>query len=633
MTKEARMSGTRTPTTRAAGAIAIAAIALGSLTACAGGPGAVAGGVADDSWTVMTYMIADTNLEFFQMEDMREQEAVGSRPGFNLISYLDRSTDYSDEDVIGLGDFTGAKVIEVRRGGGSQVLDTPGEVDTGDPDVLAGFISSTIQKYPAAHYALIINDHGSSWPGVGADGSADNDQLTLAELHDGIAAGLDGGGLNKLDLMGFDACLMSTYETASTLQDVADRMLASQELEPGYGWNYTALEAAARGANVDDLSSAIIDAYDEQSTQEGESQVTLAETDLTKMPAVDKAVDAFAAAMTAGGNDVVPAIGRSLSQNLSFGATPDYNFYMTDLGLLAGQLADAPGLAGPAGDVTAAIDDAIVSKVDGDATRGASGMAIYFPPQQGAYSTKYDDVTAAASWTAFLKGYYATGQASGGTPTFASASAQSAFSNGGFVIGQQITSDVNQITSVYIAYGYIDTDGTVTLIGDEDAGIDNTGFATGFFDTYQLWISDGAAETSFYSSYSVNQDSDVATIGVPIAYFPAGASQGVQAFLQMTYAPSTGTILSETFYAQDDSGAYGEIAPEAGSTFSPLKIQIAADGSQSYFLSSDVGLAADPNALTFGYRQLDPGTQVYAELNIQTSTGEIATTSAVGTLP
>jgi hypothetical protein len=629
------MSGTRTPITRIAGAIATAAIAIGTLTACAGGPGgAVTGGVADDSWTVMTYMIADTNLEFFQMEDMREQEAVGSRPGFNLISYLDRSTDYSDEDVIGLGDFTGAKVIEVRRGGGSQVLDTPGEVDTGDPDVLAGFISSTIQKYPAAHYALIINDHGSSWPGVGADGSADNDQLTLAELHDGIAAGLDGGGLDKLDLMGFDACLMSTYETASTLQDVADRMLASQELEPGYGWNYTALEAAARGANVDDLSSAIIDAYDEQSTQEGESQVTLAETDLTKMAAVDKAVDAFAAAMTDGGNDVVPAIGRSLSQNLSFGATPDYNFYMTDLGLLAGQLADAePSLADAAGAVTTAIDDVIVSKVDGDATRGASGMAIYFPPQQGAFSDEYNDVTAAANWTAFLQSYYATGQAGGGTPTFASPTAQSAFSNGGFVIGQQITSDVNQITTVYIAYGYIDTDGTVTLIGDEDASIDNTGFATGFFDTYQLWISDGSAETSFYSSYSVNQDSDVATIGVPIAYFPAGASQGVQAFLQMTYAPSTGTILSETFYAQDDSGAYGEIAPETGSTFSPLKIQIAADGSQSYFLSSDVELAADPNALTFGYRQLDTGTQVYAELNIQTSTGEIATTSAVGTLP
>ena len=81
----------------------------------------------------------------------------------------------------------------------------------------------------------------SSWPGVGADGSSDNDQLTLAELHDGIASGLDSAKVGALDFLGFDACLMATYETASTLQDVANLMVASQELEPGYGWDYTSL--------------------------------------------------------------------------------------------------------------------------------------------------------------------------------------------------------------------------------------------------------------------------------------------------------------------------------------------------------------------------------------------------------
>ena len=75
-----------------------------------------------------------------------------------------------------------------------------------------------------------------------------------------------------------------------------------------------------------------------------------------------------------------------------------------------------------------------------------------------------------------------------------------------------------------------------------DAGDD--GYAVGFFDTYQLWIGDGTNETSFYSSYEVNQDADVATIGVPIAYYPAGSNTGSKAFLQMTYAPSTGTIAS-----------------------------------------------------------------------------------------
>ena len=218
-----------------------------------------------------------------------------------------------------------------------------------------------------------------------------------------------------------------------------------------------------------------------------------------------------------------------------------------------------------------AIDDAIITKVDGQATRGASGMAIYFPPSSPRTTATTTASTAAASWTDFLKTYYAEGQASGGTPEFASTTAQSQFANGGFVIGQQVVSDINQITDVYISYGYVESDGTVTLVGDESADIDSDGFATGFFDTYQLWIGDGTNETSFYSSYDVNQESDVATIGVPIAYFAAGASSGSQAFLQMSYAPSTGTILSETFYGQDDSGAYSEIAPDRGEHLRPAE--------------------------------------------------------------
>ena len=242
-------------------------------------------------------------------------------------------------------------------------------------------------------------------------------------------------------------------------------------------------------------------------------------------------------------------------------------------------------------------------------------------------------MTAAATWTEFLKTYYADGQATGGTPEFASTTAQSQFANGGFVIGQQVVSDINQVTDVYISYGYVESDGSVTLIGDEAADIDGDGFVTGFFDTYQLWIGDGSNETSFYSTFDINQESDVATIGVPIAYFLAGSGSGSQAFLQMSYAPSTGTILSETFYGQDESGAYAEIAPAEGSTFAPLKIRLSSDGSMEYFLSSDIELSADPDALVFEYRPLDSGTLLYAEVNIETSSGEIATSAATGTKP
>jgi hypothetical protein len=622
------MFRTRTPLARLGAAAATGIVALATLSACAGGGGAGGGGIgpADDSWTVMTYMIADTNLEYFQLEDMAEQEAVGSRPGFNLVSYLDRSEGYSEEPTLGLPNWHGAKTILVKTRGGSQELgDAPhqGESNTGDPQVLSDFISYTMKKFPAAHYALILNDHGSSWPGVGADGSAGNDQLTLQELHDGIAEGLETAGVDNLDILGFDACLMATYEAASTLQDVATRMIASQELEPGYGWDYTSLETAARGGTPDAVAAAVLKAYAEQSLAEGEPQVTLAEIDLTKMGAIDTALDAFTGALAGNIDDLAPAIGRALSSSLAYGVTPQYNFYQTDLGQLAAQLDGGSALV-------SAIDDAIITKVDGQATRGASGMAIYFPPLESQVHKRYADVAAAAGWREFLQRYYAASQASGNVPRFDDIPVESGFANGGFIVAQHVATPVSQITDVSVYYGYVEKGKTI-LVGQEAAYIDDDGYAVGFFDTYQLWIGDGSNETSFYSSYSVNKDADVATIGVPIAYYPAGSSSGSQAFLQMTYAPSTGTILSETFYGQDASGAYAEIAPEKGATFEALKVDLATG---KFFQSTpQILLAADTSVLRFDYRKLPSGTKVYAEVDIVNAAGEGDSASATGVIP
>lgn len=621
------MSGTRHPLARAAAAIAAAVVSLGTLTACGGLPGGGnVGGTADDSWTVMTYMIADTNLEYFQMADMREQEAVGSRPGFNLVAMVDRADGYSDEAVLGMDDFVGGKYIEVKVQGNSEVREDLGDTNTGDPEVLADFLAWAIKEYPAANYALILNDHGSSWPGVGGDEGSDHDRLTLDEMQQGISAGLEAGGLDKLDLVGFDACLMATYETAVTLAPLADRMLSSEELEPGYGWDYTTLETAARGGTVDEVASAIIKGFDEQSLAEGEAQVTLSNIDLTKMGQVEEAVDAFAAAMTEDIDDLQSTIGRSLAQSLGFGATPDYNFYMTDLGMLA------DGIGTPEAEaVSAALEEVVVDKMDGQATRGATGMAIYFPPQASRYREQYNEIGAAQNWIGFLNSYYEAGATGGATPTLASSNAESGFTNGGFVVAQLVTSDVNQITDTFVLYGYVEGGETI-LIGDEAGYIDDDNYAVGFFDTYQLWIGDGSNETSFYSSFSVNRESDVATIGVPILYYPS-SGDGVQGFLQMTYQPSTGTILSETFYGADASGNFAEIAPDAGATFEALKVRATSSGYQYFRSAEGVEIAADTDALQFGYRKLDSGTTVFAQINVQNAAGEQAGASATGVIP
>ena len=42
----------------------------------------------------------------------------------------------------------------------------------------------------------------------------------------------------KIDIIGFDACFMSSFEVAHALRPYARYMLASEETEPNKGWDY-----------------------------------------------------------------------------------------------------------------------------------------------------------------------------------------------------------------------------------------------------------------------------------------------------------------------------------------------------------------------------------------------------------
>lgn len=80
----------------------------------------------------------------------------------------------------------------------------------------------------------------------------------------GLQAGL--AGLNdpstgqplKLDIIGFDACLMSMHEVGAVLAPYAKYLLGSELLEPGTGWDYTALSYMVQGVAWD--GDAIADA-------------------------------------------------------------------------------------------------------------------------------------------------------------------------------------------------------------------------------------------------------------------------------------------------------------------------------------------------------------------------------------
>ncbi len=62
------------------------------------------------------------------------------------------------------------------------------------------------------------------------------DKLYNREIQDALQNLL---GQNKLNVIGFDACLMSMVETAYALRKVATVMVGSEEVEPGTGWDYS----------------------------------------------------------------------------------------------------------------------------------------------------------------------------------------------------------------------------------------------------------------------------------------------------------------------------------------------------------------------------------------------------------
>lgn len=112
----------------------------------------------------------------------------------------------------------------------------------GDPDTLADFLTFCNENYPSDRRAVVFWNHGGgSVAGIAFDELYDDDSLTLPELGAAFNAADFGG---KYELIGFDACLMATIDTAATFVEYANWMVASEETKPGCGWDYEGIFGA-----------------------------------------------------------------------------------------------------------------------------------------------------------------------------------------------------------------------------------------------------------------------------------------------------------------------------------------------------------------------------------------------------
>ncbi len=155
-----------------------------------------------------------------------------------------------------------------------------------DPDNLTKFLNYGHDKFKSSKYSLILWDHGGG-PiyGYGMDENYVG-SLTLAKLKQGLGNSKFNG--KKLEMIGFDACLMSSVEVADVLSDYANYMLASQEVEPGLGWDYSFLSNVTSKTSTVDMGMSIIDHYGSfYKKSSGVKGITLSLLDLSKASDVE----------------------------------------------------------------------------------------------------------------------------------------------------------------------------------------------------------------------------------------------------------------------------------------------------------------------------------------------------------
>lgn len=262
----------------------------------------------------------------------------------------------------------------------------------GNPQTLEDFLGFCKDNYPADHKMMLFWDHGAGCFGYGVDETFGGDTLTLDEMHQAFSNVYPlNEGKQPFELIGFDACLMAALEVGDTFSDVAKYMVASEELEPGIGWDYsTWVKKLAEHPEMNgaQLGRAICDSFIAASVKQGiiENQytsevLTASVIDLSKVSNIYTAYEDFAKEAFRYSNEdvqVLSLIGRAANRSVKYGQSLYKEFNTIDLGTFMTNIADElPEL--DVSKVKQTVDDGVLYTRGTAYAQSSEGISVYFP--------------------------------------------------------------------------------------------------------------------------------------------------------------------------------------------------------------------------------------------------------------
>lgn len=329
--------------------------------------------ISDSSYTLMVY-VCGSDLESdggYATIDIAEMLEAIVDEKINLIVETGGSSDWQDYDIANDRN----QIYQVKNNELNLLEDNFNTKYMTDQTNLSDFVTYCKENFPADNYGLILWDHGGgaiSGYCVDENNEDENETLTL----DKIKSALTSTDV-KFDFVGFDACLMANVETAYALKDTSEYLIASEETEPGTGWDYKSLLntlSSNTSQNSDELGETIVDSFIESNNSFFDmSEATLSVIDLSKMDNVFSKLTDFIVEIKTNDldNNNFNSISKATGKTKAFGEGEIDTFDLIDF---ASNVNNSKTQ-----DLVNAVEEAVVYNKTTDTVSNSNGMSIYIP--------------------------------------------------------------------------------------------------------------------------------------------------------------------------------------------------------------------------------------------------------------
>lgn len=571
------------------------------------------------AWTVMVYMAGDNNLEQDAIDDLREMQA-GVSDQMNLIAILDRSPEFSTEEFGPFGDWVGTRAMQITP---TEVKDLgiTDDLNMATTDVLQSFVTQVATAFPAQHRALFLWDHAGGWRGFAQD-AASGEVLLSAEVASAVDAGLAAAGVDQLDVLVYDSCLMADSEVVLSMASVADVLLASEEVVPNHGNNYAGLVDAVTGDALH-FASTMLAGYQAESLEEGsEDSITMSIIDLQQVGVLDAAMGSLATAMANVSGAEAASFLRAAGEALAFAysSDPAQNYNLRDLGQLATSFTSTdPAITAALAEINAAIDAVVIDHIEGSAYTGARGISVYVPTSIEYFDTRYPALPGATNWAAVLDHVYNAGaDAVVNVNTDFLVPPQGVFdADGVSIIGAVDPALVPNLVEITVVYGLAVEDGTFLWLGAAPGSVVDPaqGFVGGTVPLLRFEVSVDGFATSLLGSYSATPNPgnpNVVLLSSSVVYTPPNEANAIYLLtLRLAVDVTTGEVLSKGLYGTAENGTVAEFTPDPAGSLQLIIPLIDNDVSiqpvNSAQFDDPTSIPADMAALDVAFQQSVPG--------------------------